>query len=116
MVLTLLHDAAAVVGVTDRLDSLHFDWLPHLRSPTQVPKTVTAYRLDATHANPMGAWNRMGSPAYPTKAQLEALHAASAVHAESIGVTRVTPTESQLTLSLAEYAALHIVFGPEEQS
>ena len=81
-----------------------------------MPKTVTAFRLDATHANPMGAWNRMGSPTYPTKAQLVALHDASAVHAESIDVTRVTPTESQLTLSLAEYAALHIVFGPEEQS
>ena len=53
----------------------------------------------------------MGSPTYPTKAQLVALHDASAVHAESIDVTRVTPTESQLTLSLAEYAALHIVFG-----
>ena len=34
-------------------------------------------RVDAAHGDSLDAWKKMGSPAYPTKAQIEALRKAS---------------------------------------
>ena len=38
---------------------------------------LTIQRVDATHGNPMTAYKAMGSPRYPTQAQVEALNKAS---------------------------------------
>lgn len=42
---------------------------------------ATIQRVDETHGNPMTAYRAMGSPRYPTQAQIEALNNASALHA-----------------------------------
>ncbi len=42
---------------------------------------VTIQRVDETHGNPMAAYKAMGSPRYPTQAQVQALNAASALPA-----------------------------------
>ena len=34
-------------------------------------------RVDASHGDTLDAWKKMGSPAYPSKAQIEALRKAS---------------------------------------
>jgi xylan 1,4-beta-xylosidase len=34
-------------------------------------------RVDATHGDTLAAWKKMGSPKYPTQAQIEALRKAS---------------------------------------
>lgn len=41
--------------------------------------TAKLERIDSHHANPRGAWEKMGSPTYPTKAQIAAMMAASEV-------------------------------------
>jgi xylan 1,4-beta-xylosidase len=42
---------------------------------------ATIQRVDETHGNPMRAYRSMGSPRYPTQAQIEALNNASALPA-----------------------------------
>ena len=53
---------------------------PHARDdaspPDDSPATVTAFRIDAQHANPQAAWQKQGSPSYPTAAQLAELRPA----------------------------------------
>ena len=42
---------------------------------------ISIQRVDETHGNPMTAYRAMGSPRYPTQAQIKALNAASALPA-----------------------------------
>ena len=51
-------------------------------SSTDAAPAVTAYIIDATHANPLAAWEAMGSPAVPSAAQIKTL----------IEVSKVVPT------------------------
>jgi xylan 1,4-beta-xylosidase len=51
----------------------HFDIdVTHLAAGT----TASVWRLDATHGNVLAAFDRMGRPAFPTRAQIEQLRAA----------------------------------------
>ena len=43
----------------------------------KAPAQARMARIDTEHANPMAAWTAMGSPTYPTEAQLAELEAAS---------------------------------------
>lgn len=45
---------------------------------------VTIKRVDETHGNPMPAYRAMGSPRYPTQAQIEALNNASSLPAPEL--------------------------------
>jgi xylan 1,4-beta-xylosidase len=59
-----------------------------LRHVTAQPD-VTAYRLDSTHENTLGAYRAMGSPRYPTHAQVDKLwQVAKLAPAESIAVKK----------------------------
>ena len=56
-------------------------------------KEVTVYRIDEEHANPRALWVSMGSPEYLKPEQVEALHEASMLKAETIpcdGIIRIT--------------------------
>jgi xylan 1,4-beta-xylosidase len=44
-------------------------------------KTANILRTDAEHGNPMPTYKSMGSPKYPTRAQIEAMNKASALPA-----------------------------------
>ena len=46
--------------------------------------TASVTRIDSTHANAYQAWLGMGSPTYPTRAQLALLHTASQLASEPI--------------------------------
>lgn len=50
---------------------------------------VTFSCIDDEHANPERAWHEMGSPSYPSPAQIEALMSASLPAAESVDFTQV---------------------------
>lgn len=49
---------------------------------------ATVYRLDAHHGDSRGAWERMGSPEYPTSAQVKQLWDVVQVPPESVAVKR----------------------------
>ncbi|MET3827569.1 beta-xylosidase [Sphingomonas sp. PvP055] len=44
-------------------------------------------RVDATHANAFGEWQKLGSPAQPSAAQVAQLKTASRLVAETVAVT-----------------------------
>lgn len=67
----------------------------------------TVYRIDYDHANPLKAWQAMGSPANPTAAQLEQLGQASRVMPEVMAVS----TTGSCTLTLPPNSAAVLVFG-----
>ena len=46
-------------------------------STAKIPASGRGCRMDDTHANPAGAWQKMGSPAYPTPEQIATLDTAS---------------------------------------
>ncbi|USI72772.1 GH39 family glycosyl hydrolase [Sphingomonas morindae] len=50
------------------------------------------WRVDATHANSFGAWQAMGSPARPDRAQIERLKAASRLRPEALPMVDGTAT------------------------
>ena len=74
-----------------------------------LPTTVTAFRIDAAHANPQALWDSWGSPQYVTKAQVASLDAASQVVPEVLPLARVSDTESTVTLLMPEYSTVHLV-------
>ena len=83
--------------------------LPHPHQAAALPATVTAYRIDAEHANPQAAWQAQGSPTYPTPKQLAELDKASEVNpAEAIMVRKLSDTRSTITFAMPPYSALHL--------
>ena len=52
-----------------------------------VTTTATVWRIDGSNANPLAAWEGMGSPAVPSKEQLADLIAASVVHPQKVEAT-----------------------------
>ncbi len=67
---------------------------------------VTIERVDATHGNPMTAYESMGRPKYPTQAQVAALNKASALPAPEHGKLR--NGELSLTLPVNGLAVIEI--------
>lgn len=57
-------------------------------------------RIDESHSNPKAAYLRMGSPVYPTEAQLEELEAASAVVAGPLPVAGGSGAAASFTLDV----------------
>lgn len=57
---------------------------------------ATIRRVDGTHGDTLDAWKKMGSPAYPTEAQIEALRKASEIGAPETRAIR----QDRLTLTL----------------
>jgi xylan 1,4-beta-xylosidase len=55
--------------------------------PGIVPTAATVARIDAGHADPVSAWEAMGSPEYLSPAEVDALVAASMPVAEAIAFT-----------------------------
>ena len=74
-----------------------------------VGATARAVRIDGTHANPQALWASWGSPQYVNTTQEAALHAASQVAPEQLPVTRLSATQSAVTVAMAEYSALHLI-------
>jgi xylan 1,4-beta-xylosidase len=46
------------------------------------PRSVTLERIDEEHANAKAEWQRLGSPEYPSRADVERLEEASRLRAE----------------------------------
>ena len=74
-----------------------------------VGTTARTIRIDATHANPQALWESWGSPQYINKTQEAALDAASQVVPEQLPVTRLSATQSAVTVEMPEYSALHLI-------
>jgi xylan 1,4-beta-xylosidase len=55
-----------------------------LSAVTTGPKNITGilYQIDETHSNPAALWRQMGSPQYPTAAQIQELKEASELQAQ----------------------------------
>ncbi len=67
---------------------------------------VTIQRVDEKHGNPMTAYKAMGSPRYPTQAQIQALNAASALPAPEH--RKLTNGSLELTLPVNGLAVMEI--------
>jgi len=67
---------------------------------------VTIQRVDETHGNPLTAYKAMGSPHFPTQAQIQALNAASALTAPER--RKLTNGALELTLPVNGLAVLEI--------
>jgi xylan 1,4-beta-xylosidase len=71
------------------------------------PRTASLQVLDRTHGNVMAAYTRMGSPQYPTQAQLRDLRAAASLPTP----TRVALKNGALTLELAPDGLTLVTFA-----
>lgn len=67
---------------------------------------LTVQRVDETHGNPLTAYKAMGSPRYPTQAQVHALNAASALPAPE--KRKLSQGTLELTLPVNGLAVLEI--------
>lgn len=74
-----------------------------------VPTAAVACRMDAEHTNPLQLWNAWTSPKYLNITQIQDLNAASELVAEQLPITRISLTQSSMTVSLQQYSALYIV-------
>eukprot|EP00040_Diaphanoeca_grandis_P040322 m.261685 g.261685 ORF g.261685 m.261685 type:complete len:576 (-) comp42806_c0_seq1:143-1870(-) len=68
-------------------------------------------RIDEDHANPQQAWIDMGSPSYPTPAQIVTLNAASVIKPTPIHITAISPTSSSLSFNMPPFSVLHITLA-----
>jgi len=66
---------------------------------------VTAYRIDVDHANPLKAWQDLGSPTSLTDAQLQLLMDASAVSPEELELQ-----DGEVTINMPPNSAVALVF------
>jgi len=74
-------------------------------------ESAKLWRIDEDHANPLGAWKRMGSPARPSDSQLQTLLAASEISATPVEVRTTGETTVRLDVQMSPNAALVIDFG-----
>ncbi|HUC54372.1 MAG TPA: hypothetical protein VMR90_10015, partial [Candidatus Cybelea sp.] len=95
-------------------------WNLFLPEETGSPKTLTFHFknlgsassvritiVDVEHGSPLPAWNKMGRPAFPTLAEIEALRKAAALPAAQVQ----TPQNGSLTLTLEPHALALIELG-----
>lgn len=78
----------------------------HLSFPGHLIGPAVMTRIDADHANPKKAWEKMGSPSYPTAKQLADLESASELKMEAL----FADANGSLSLSLPR--GLVVVFAP----
>ncbi len=79
----------------------------HGAAPTH---SAALTRIDADHGNSRQAWFDLGSPLYPTKAQLEKIQAASEIFPVPLAPTRSTGSDLtfQIVIPAEGVAALHL--------
>ena len=71
---------------------------------------LTHYRVDQDHGNVYGAWQRMGSPMAPTKAQYEALEAESGLAVIDGAAPSWSKTGAMLSFQLPRLGvSLHVL-------
>ena len=71
------------------------------------PHSVLVTRIDDTHANPLRAWHDMGSPEYPTRAQVATLEQASATRTEILAY-RWNDAVLEISVSVAPQSVNHL--------
>jgi xylan 1,4-beta-xylosidase len=76
----------------------------------RIPASAAVAYIDSAHANPRALWESLGSPMYPTAAQIALMKAASMVVEESVPVTVLSPTTVGIALDLEPYAVAFIHF------
>lgn len=92
-------------------DLLHVTLTLRHNKQLLLPATVDGHRIDDEHANPMAKWQELGSPKYPTSAQMESMSAASSTgSAEKIAVDHLNATASTISFHMPSNAVLHISF------
>lgn len=118
----------AAIAVVDRAGALDLLLCNHaLAGPNQPPAqpvtlTITlggvgpgakiqAQLIDDDHANPYRMWLELGSPEYPSRQQLNALHDASIVREQTLGMTTGRDASFTITLPAEGVAAIHIARG-----
>ncbi|MDE2497426.1 MAG: glycosyl hydrolase family 39, partial [Xanthomonadaceae bacterium] len=69
--------------------------------------TASVWRLDASHGNVLAAYNKMGRPAFPTRAQIEQLRAAG----QERPPQTVTVNDGRLTLDVPPQGLVVLVVG-----
>lgn len=84
--------------------------LIHHAAGAPVPAAAALTIIDSTHCDPRGVWESMGSPQYPTAAQLAQLDQASKLVETSVPLTVVSPTTLSLQLRLEPYASAFVHF------
>lgn len=72
------------------------------------PTRALLRRIDDDATNPWAAWKAQGSPQYPTPAQLAALHEASEVPIQSVGLDVLQAGEATIELELPPYGIAHL--------
>eukprot|EP00928_Gymnodinium_smaydae_P066544 TRINITY_DN49537_c0_g1_i1.p1 TRINITY_DN49537_c0_g1~~TRINITY_DN49537_c0_g1_i1.p1 ORF type:complete len:532 (-),score=72.86 TRINITY_DN49537_c0_g1_i1:69-1664(-) len=76
------------------------------------PDFVDLYRIDEEHANPMAKWKELGSPKYPSVAQVDQISAASDVGLpEKVKLVVLNDTASALTLQVPANSASLVRFA-----
>ncbi|KJE98452.1 hypothetical protein CAOG_010252, partial [Capsaspora owczarzaki ATCC 30864] len=71
------------------------------------PVNSLYYLIDDTHVNPRAVWEAMGSPTYPTPAQIVALHEASTLHAQQLPYS-VVGSDITFTFNLVPYSTVAV--------
>jgi xylan 1,4-beta-xylosidase len=71
--------------------------------------TASLTRIDDKHANPKAAWEAMGRPSYPTRAQIQNMSAASELVEEAVEVTRVDAETSAVSFELPPWSAVRVL-------
>jgi len=70
----------------------------------------TLNRIDENNANPLKAWQTMGSPTYPTKVQLDSISKSSEMSSDPLSYTVNGPNEIMFTLHLLGQGVAGISF------
>jgi len=77
-------------------------------------KTCSEIRIDESNANAHRAYVRMGSPKYPTQAQLAQLHTASEVRAKPCSMrTHASSVNALVEIAMQPDSAVVLVFGED---
>ena len=77
-----------------------------LRAAADAPTSALLRRIDDNSTAPFAAWQAMGSPPYPTKSQIAALHAASETRDEM----RPLAKDGSLTFEVPAYGVVAVSY------
>ena len=72
------------------------------------PKSAKMYRIDEQNVNPVGKWDSMNKPTYPTNQQLQALNSSAQLISTSAQFSNINSNTVQFNVTIPEYGVVVI--------
>ena len=91
-------------GSTINDETINVNITQSIDNNLKLPKSAYIYRIDENNTNPLGTWQNMGEPIYPTEEQMSALNKSAQLVPVKLNWKEINSNIAQFTVTLTPYA------------